>query len=110
MTEKPYWFPALCDAEYIARLRVDYPEHAEKSDEELHDYFNHGLKYQNLWDHVGDAYGDYEPLADSYLEILTALKACHAVLAAQVEAGTLLATEEVENAAAAIANAEGSAP
>lgn len=74
MSERPYWFPVLCDAAYFAELRKDYPEKAHLSDEELHDYFNDGLKYQNLWDHVGDAYGDYEPLADSYLELLEALK------------------------------------
>lgn len=75
MSDKtPYWFPVLCDGDYFARLRSDYPENAHMSDEELHDYYNDGLKYQNLWDHTGDAYSDYEPLADSYLEILAALK------------------------------------
>lgn len=74
MSERPFWFPVLCDDAYFARLREDYPHCAHMSDEDLHDHFNEGLKYQNLWDHAGDAYSDYEPLADSYLTVLSLLK------------------------------------
>lgn len=42
--KKPWWYPQLDDG----------------SDEG-------GRKYRVLWDHIGDAYGDYEPLADAYL-------------------------------------------
>lgn len=69
MSEKPYWYPVLCDKEYFDRLREDYPENAHMSDEELHEYYNDGLKYQILWDHIGDAYEDYEPLADEFLRL-----------------------------------------
>lgn len=70
MDDKPWWFPVLCDEEYFARLREDYPNKAHLSDRELQVHFNNGAKYATLWDHIGDAYGDYEPLADAYLELL----------------------------------------
>ena len=65
-----HWVPVPIDAAYLARLRSDYPEHASESDEELLDYFNEdGGKYATLWDHVGDAHSDYEPLADAYFAL-----------------------------------------
>lgn len=42
------------------------------TNEELHDYYNHGKKYSTTWDHVGDAYAEYEKLADAYLALLAA--------------------------------------
>ncbi len=63
----PFWFPKLADSGYIERLRKDYPEHAQLTDGELLEYFNRGLKYVITWDHVGDAYENYAPLADDYL-------------------------------------------
>ena len=102
MSERPYWFPVLCDAAYFARLRKDYPEKSHMSDDELHEYFNHGLKYQNLWDHVGDAYSDYEPLADSYLEVLSELNS----LVAKLERGAYIKSD-LAKAKAVIAKAEG---
>ena len=65
---REWWRPALCDASYFARLRADYPEDASMSDEELHEKYNEGRKYQCLWDHVGEAYGDWEQLADAFLD------------------------------------------
>ena len=75
MSDKPYWFPVLCDESYFARLREDYPGTAHLSDEALLDHYNKGLEYQILWDHIGDAYSDYRPMADSYLGLLKALTA-----------------------------------
>lgn len=69
MSDKKYWEPVLCDDTYFARLRKDYPENAAMSDSELHDHYNDSRKYQVLWDHLGDAYSDYEPLADAYLSL-----------------------------------------
>ena len=70
MNKDQWWFPVLIDEDHIAQLRQDYPEHAGKTDEELIDYFDNHQKYSTTWDHVGDAYEEYEPLADSYLEAL----------------------------------------
>lgn len=69
---KEWWFPKLCNEEYFASLREDYPDNAHMTNEELHDYYNHGKKYSTTWDHVGDAYAEYEKLADAYLALLAA--------------------------------------
>lgn len=71
MTEKPWWFPQLVGAEYFARLREDYPEKADWSDEQLADHFTDGWKYVDTWDHLGDARAQFEALADAYLELLS---------------------------------------
>lgn len=65
MSDKPFWYPVLCDEIYYKRLREDYPENAHWSDDELWDYYNEGNKYSILWDHIGEA---YEPLADAFLK------------------------------------------
>ena len=71
---KPYWFPKLCDKNYFKKLREDYPETAHWSNAELHKYYNDGVKYQTLWDNIGDVYEYYEPLADAYLELFEKAK------------------------------------
>ena len=69
--EKPWWFPRVVDQEYFDELREDYPDKAHWTNEELDDYFNeYGRKYSITWDHVGDAYEEYEELADAYLKLL----------------------------------------
>ena len=74
MDKKPYWFPEVCDKAYCKRLREDYPEKASgMTDEELIAHYADGNKYATTWDHVGDAYQDYEPLADSFLAMKAAL-------------------------------------
>lgn len=70
MSEKPFWYPDRADGDWCARLRADYPEHADLSDEELMEEFNpEGWKYADTWDHLGDAREDWEHLADAYLEL-----------------------------------------
>ena len=69
-----WWFPVLCDEKWYKRIREDYPEMAHESDEYLHDYYNDQRKYSILWDHVGEAYAEYEKLADAYLELLNEVK------------------------------------
>lgn len=103
---RPYWFPVLCDESYFARLRQDYPENAQMSDEELHEYYNDGLRYQNLWDHAGDAYSDYEPLADSYLQVLAALRKTLSFLE-NTEGELGITLDSAEEARSAIAVADG---
>ena len=66
MNDKPWWWPELIDAAYFARLRADYPKKAEWTDEELHNHFAEGRKYAITWDHIGDAYAEYEELVDAF--------------------------------------------
>ena len=66
---KPYWYPTLAGPEYYRELRKDYPEHAKMSDEQLLEYYNQGRRYVITWDHVNDAYDDYQRLADEFLEL-----------------------------------------
>lgn len=68
--EKPWWYPKLCDSRYFARLRDDYPEHAHWSDDDLLEHYNDGRKYSVAWDHLGDAYPEYEELADAFLALV----------------------------------------
>jgi hypothetical protein len=68
MTDKPSWEPVLADAAYAEHLREDYSTDAHMSDDEILDKYCDGKKYVILWDHLGDAYADYMPLADAYLE------------------------------------------
>lgn len=69
MSDKPYWYPTLADSTYCEQLRKDYEgEVDELDDEELLEHFDHASKYVTTWDHTGDAYDDYEPLADAFLK------------------------------------------
>lgn len=69
-----WWFPIVCDDKYFSRLRDDYPDMAEESDEYLHAYYNGNRKYSITWDYIGEAYEEYEKLADAYFELLEELK------------------------------------
>lgn len=71
MAERQWWEPELADAAYVVRLRDDYPEKCEgMSDERVRDHFNDtGGKYVVTWDHLGDAYAQFEALADAYLAL-----------------------------------------
>jgi hypothetical protein len=81
MSEKPWWYPTLADDRWLARLRDDYPEKGDWSDEELINYFNEDdSKYIVLWDHVGDAYSQFEALADDYLKLQAKLDAVEKVI------------------------------
>ena len=63
-----WWEPQLIDDAFLARLRKDYPDRAILSDNELLFEFDYGdgRKYATTWDHIGDAYEQFEPLADAY--------------------------------------------
>lgn len=66
MSDKPWWWPVLANAAYFARLREDYPEHTDEDDDWLHQHYGEGRKYPVTWDHVGDAYAEYEELVDAF--------------------------------------------
>jgi len=69
MADNPWWYPQLVDAELLAGLRKDYPESAHLSDEELAKEYECNQKYAVYWDHVGEAYEEYEKVADRMLEL-----------------------------------------
>ena len=72
MSEKPWWWPEITDAEWIARIRSDYPEDTEDLDDDtIREEYADGRKYAVTWDHIGDAYGDWERLADAFLALLS---------------------------------------
>jgi len=88
--DKPWWFPEKVDAAHCAQLREDYPDKAEgMDDEELIEYFDNGQKYSTTWDHIGDAYEQYEPLVDAFLGLLAASEAALALLTGTGQDGTL---------------------
>jgi hypothetical protein len=71
LNDRPWWFPELTNEKWLARIRSDYPENAAgKDDDELREEYADGWKYADTWDHLGDARGEYEKLADAYLELL----------------------------------------
>jgi hypothetical protein len=73
VNDKPYWFPVLTDAAWVARIREDYPDDTDGlSDESIRDQYADGCKYADTWDNLGDAREDYEKLADAYLAMLAA--------------------------------------
>lgn len=81
--EKPYWYPQKTDSEWAEQMRRDMPEYQHFSDDDLREKFADGKKYHVLWDHTGDAYEQFEKLADAYLEIMeNATELEHQLLAA----------------------------
>lgn len=65
------WYPKLIDDAYIQEIRKNYPEETEvMSNEEIHDKYANGAKYESLWDNTREAYYDYEKLADAYLQLI----------------------------------------
>jgi hypothetical protein len=74
--KKEWWYPTIINDEYIAQLREDYPDETEDLDDEsVLEYFNEfDQKYATTWDHVGDAYEEYEPLVEAFLEYEAKLK------------------------------------
>ncbi len=68
--EDQWWFPVRIDAAYFARLRKDYPDKTDWSDEELREHFDgEDEKYSFTWDHLGDAKEEFEELADAFFKL-----------------------------------------
>lgn len=84
-TKKPWWWPQLTDAAWCAQLREEgYEGTADATDEELREDFADGNKYSTTWDHTGDAYEQFEALADAFFEQQRELAAAKAALAESV--------------------------
>ena len=72
MSDKPWWWPEEINDAYFQRLRSDYPEKADWSDDRLLDYFGEGwTKFADTWDHLGDARDEYEKLATAFLMLVS---------------------------------------
>lgn len=72
--KKPYWYPVLADVDWCEYVRKDSPHLAHLTDEEIVDEVNEGAKYVTCWDNCGDAYFDYEKLADAFLQLVEHFK------------------------------------
>jgi hypothetical protein len=59
INERPYWFPKLTDAEWIARVRADYPEKTEGMSDEWVRVATNMRTHGTTW-----------ALADAYLSLL----------------------------------------
>ncbi len=69
----PWWWPSIIDDAHLARLREDYPEKSGWGDDELLEYFDNGKEigqFSTTWDHIGDAYPEYENLARAFLDLV----------------------------------------
>lgn len=66
---REWWEPRQTDAAWLKRIRDDYPDNAGESDDWLREYYAEGRRYAVTWDHTGDAYDQFEALADAYLKL-----------------------------------------
>ena len=82
MGDKPWWYPQKINADYFQQIRDDYYDKTDWSDEEISGWLGLGdtQKYVTTWDHIGDAYSEYEPLADAFFELKTQLESERAKL------------------------------
>ena len=70
MSEREWWEPVVTDEEWLAEKRADYPDEcAGLDDDDVREKYADGLKYQTLWDNLGDARDEHEALADAYLAL-----------------------------------------
>ena len=72
--DKPWWWPQIIDDDYIKTLRQEYVEDTKGlSDEDVLCHFDNGKKkgqFSITWDHIGDAYEEYEQLAKVFLKLI----------------------------------------
>lgn len=69
--KKPWWWPDEINDEWFARIRKDYPDDtADMSKDEIEEKYGGGWKYSDTWDHLGDARGDWQQLADAFLKLV----------------------------------------
>ena len=71
-----WWEPTLTDDKWVKSIRKDEPEETKDMTDEdvISEYNEYDRKYEVLWDHLGDAYEEYEYLADAYLKLKDKLK------------------------------------
>ncbi len=64
-----WWEPVLTDEAWCARVRADYARASSMTDDEIRREYADGQKYAVTWDNTGDAYDQFERLADAYLAL-----------------------------------------
>ena len=75
MSDREWWEPTPTDPAWVERVRSDYPEACAGHDDEwVRDKYANGRRYGVLWDHIGDAYEQFEALADAYLAMKRAAR------------------------------------
>ena len=74
----PWWWPEVTDSAWIKSIKEDY-DCAGMDDDEIRNVYAKGLRYAVTWDHIGDAYEHFEPLADSMLKLRAALASIEAL-------------------------------
>ena len=74
MNERKWWWPEKTDEVWAQRIRDDYGITEAIDDDLIREDYADGRKYAITWDHVGDAYSEYEKLADSHAVLVKALE------------------------------------
>lgn len=74
MSKNAWWLPILADEKWCTRIRSNYPNDAAMDDESLRNKYANGRKYAVTWDHLGDAYDQFESLADAYRALVKRVK------------------------------------
>jgi hypothetical protein len=70
---EPWWWPQEINADYLDRLREDYPEKTSGwSDDTVIEYFGGGWdQFADTWDNLRDARDQYEKLARAFLDLVS---------------------------------------
>lgn len=67
MNEKQWWWPVETNDDWVNGIKADYPEDTDgMCENDIRDEYANNLKYQITWDHIGDAYEQFEKLADDW--------------------------------------------
>lgn len=72
-TYKPWWWPRIIDDTHLDNLRKTDDEYSDYCDDELLEEFEDGREkgqFSVVWDHLGDAYEQYEELAKAFLDLV----------------------------------------
>lgn len=82
MNKQEWWYPSITNAAWCQETRDERHKKEDQSadDEEIRDEYADGQKYWTGWDHCGDAYAQFEPLADSWLEQQARIEGLEAAL------------------------------
>jgi len=66
--KREWWWPQETDSAWCRETRNEgyKDEDKDADDEEIREEYADGQKYWTGWDHVGDAYEQFEPLADDW--------------------------------------------
>ena len=72
--EHDHWHPELTDKAWCKEVRnqgYDDEDHG-LDDDEIREKYAGGRRYATTWDHIGDAYDEWEPMCDDWLRLKAA--------------------------------------